>query len=194
MLDSEAAQVDHWFVTVIAESVRLRQWRNLGPWLLAGFAMVLAAAALGIALTRGGSARPLSTNCLPYASPGCPALSGVDRAPVSWSSEGSRLLAVTNTRFAYRSTPIDIRHDGTYLIEFGPVASWFNFPKTPQGLSPEYPSNAHFLTGPVGTSVGVPQIVKIDGQRYLRWAISVQHLRRPYIGFYGWLYSATAPR
>lgn len=88
--------------------------------------------------------------------------------------------------FAYQSLPVDITGDGTYLLDFGPLDSGFNYPQSPSGYNTEWPPDSFkmFQISPIGT----PTIITINGQPYLQTQVKVSNFSATYPQFTAWIF------
>jgi len=86
--------------------------------------------------------------------------------------------------YAYQSSPINITGNGSYLLNCGPVASYFNFPQSPMGFGTEYPLDTLNYFTP---AFGVASMVTIDGQQYLQIPMTVSNFAQTYPQFSIWI-------
>jgi len=112
-----------------------------------------------------------------------PATTGV-ASSVQWAGEGAQLERVTGRHWAYESIPIDVKGNGTYVFDFGPVPASFDYPSNPSGIAFEWPPDGRFSE----VSTTRPRTVTVRGKRYLQIGFSVFHLSSPYRGYRAWIY------
>jgi len=122
--------------------------------------------------------------------------------PDSWAKEGARLAKVGNELppasaasqaghaatddyppFAYQSAPIDVDHDETATLYFGPVPTTFSWPQSPDITAFAFPKNVSFRIAGKGQAM-----TERDGKRYLAVTVAVTALTRPYHRFTVWVY------
>jgi hypothetical protein len=86
--------------------------------------------------------------------------------------------------WAYPSVAVDIPEDGTYTFDFGPLASDFNYPKSPSGGSFDFPLD---FKGRL-SALGDARIVTRDTQRFFEVTFRVDMLAAPCAGLTLWFY------
>jgi hypothetical protein len=113
-----------------------------------------------------------------------------------WADEGRRLLQVkaewraagktfaNAAPFAYQSLPVDISIDGRYLLQFGPLDSEFDYPKSPTAVVYDFPADIKFVVVPTGKT----RTATSSGKRYFEAEVSVTDLKHPYHGMTAWIY------
>ncbi len=119
-----------------------------------------------------------------------------------WAAEGARLVHAmmamhahsSDGDFAYQSAPVNITHDGTYTLDYGPVDDHFVLPVphstapgkpiTGFGIAFDFPSDASFQTSVDGGG----SVVTLNGHRYFQERVAVSNLTTPYPDFTGWIY------
>jgi hypothetical protein len=125
------------------------------------------------------------------------------KPPPGWAAEGLRLTRAeiaahvksSDGDFAYQSIPVNLTHDGTYTLDYGPIDNHFVLPaphSTPPGkpvtafsIAFDFPSDASFHATPDGGG----STVTLNGRRYYQTQISVSNVTAPYDDFTGWIYS-----
>ena len=131
-----------------------------------------------------------------------PAQSENAASKAEWAEEGQRLRAFKNSKneeartsgralpsnaadFAYQSEPVDITTPGKYELNFGPVDDWFDFPKSPDGVSWNLPPDyiEHFEATWLGG-----RTVTVEGHRMFQSTLVVTNVKSRYLGLTAWVY------
>ena len=110
------------------------------PAIIAGTVGLVAGLGIGlVAASRGSTGTPRG-----------PATASI-ASSAQWAGEGAQLERDTGRNWAYESIPIDVKGNGTYLFDFGPVPASFDYPSRPEGITFDWPSDSHFSMWPATT-------------------------------------------
>ena len=154
------------------EGVAVRSISRVIPAVIAGAVGMGAGLGIGlVAASHGSQARRVVRP--PLASPR--QLSGLGRG---------QLVRDSGRNWAYESIPIDVKGNGRYFFDFGPVPASFDYPSNPSGIAFDWPSDSRFSV--VGATA--PHYVALRGKRYVQMGFSVSHFSSPYRGYRAWIY------
>ena len=109
--------------------VAVRPISRVIPAVIAGAVGMVAGLGIGLlAASHGSTATPGGTATTSVAS------------SAQWAAEGAQLERETGRNWAYESIPIDVKGNGTYFFDFGPVPASFDYPSSPSGIAFDWPS------------------------------------------------------
>ena len=110
------------------EGVAVRSVSRVIPAVIAGAVGMGAGLGIGLVAASHGST----------GTPRRPATTSV-ASSVQWAGGGAQLKRVTGRHWAYEPIPIDVKGNGTYVFDFGPVPASFDYPSKPSGIAFEWP-------------------------------------------------------
>ena len=151
----------------------MRPISRVVPVIVAGAVGMGAGVGIGLAAASHGS----------IATSRGPVTTGV-ASSAQWAAEGAQLVRETHGNWAYQSVPIDIKGNGTYFFDFGPLSASFDYPSNPRGIAYDWPSDGRFSI--VGATA--PHYVAVRGKRYVQIGFSMFHFSSPYNGYRAWIY------
>ena len=155
------------------KGVGVRSISRVVPLLIAGTVGLGAGIGIGLVAASHG----------PAGTPRGPATTSI-ASSAQWAREGTQLGRDSGRNWAYESIPIDVKGNGRYFFDFGPVPASFDYPSNPSGISFDWPSDSRFSV--VGATA--PHYVALRGKRYVQMGFSVSHFSRPYRGYRAWIY------
>ena len=153
--------------------VAVRPISRVIPAVIAGAVGMVAGLGIGLVAASHGSA----------GTPRGPATTSI-ASSAQWAGEGPQLERDTGRNWAYESIPIDVKGNGTYFFNFGPVPASFDYPSSPSGIAFDWPSDSRFSI--VGATA--PHYVALRGKRYVQMGFSVSNFSSPYRGYKAWIY------
>ena len=155
------------------EGVAVRSVSRVIPAVIAGAVGMGAGLGIGLVAASHGST----------GTPRGPATTSV-ASSAQWAGRGAQLERDTGRHWAYESIPIDVKGNGRYFFDFGPVPASFDYPSNPSGIAFDWPSDPRFSV--VGATA--PHYVALRGKRYVQMGFSVSHFSSPYRGYRAWIY------
>ena len=163
---------------------------------VAAAAILVAGTAIGITITTShGSASGVAAAQTASSTTSTSSTTSVASSPL-WAAEGKRLeLAVSESneptynkayedgKWAYESSPVNVTGNGPYTLNFGPLATTFNYPTVPRAIAYDWPPDSRFSA--VADSINT---VTIDGKRYLQVDVTISNFSVAYRAYTAWIY------